>query len=162
LPALKRLARELSAPKVEGLPSLTGGFMGVLTYEAAKILDDHPYPSGDEPRFHPIQLQIIDRAVVFDHWKQRLILVAHVPAAHADAYDEGMAALEELARKVTHASPPEPEPVDAPGIADGLEAVTNMPDERYREMVRTMKEHILAGDIFQGVPSRRVTFPAGS
>ena len=35
-----------------------------------------------------------------------------------------------------------------------------MPDERYREMVATFQEHILAGDIFQGVPSRRLAFPA--
>jgi anthranilate synthase component 1 len=35
-----------------------------------------------------------------------------------------------------------------------------MPDERYRDIVASFKEHILAGDIFQGVPSRRVTFPA--
>jgi anthranilate synthase component 1 len=35
-----------------------------------------------------------------------------------------------------------------------------MSDERYREIVASFKEHILAGDIFQGVPSRRVTFPA--
>ena len=33
-----------------------------------------------------------------------------------------------------------------------------MPDDRYREIVRTMKEHIVAGDIYQGVPSRRVGF----
>ena len=36
----------------------------------------------------------------------------------------------------------------------------NMADERYREIVARFKEHILAGDIFQGVPSRRVSFPA--
>jgi anthranilate synthase component 1 len=35
-----------------------------------------------------------------------------------------------------------------------------MPDERFREIVRTMQEHIAAGDIYQGVPSRRVSFPA--
>ena len=35
-----------------------------------------------------------------------------------------------------------------------------MPDERYREIVASFKEHIRAGDIYQGVPSRRVTFPA--
>ena len=161
LASLKRLSRDLRAPKVEGMPSLTGGFMGMLTYEAAKILDGHPYPAGDEPRFHPIELQIVDRAVVFDHWRQRLILVAHVPGARAGAYDEGAAALRELASKIARAVPPEPEAVDAPGASASLDPETNMPDERYREMVRTMKEHILAGDIFQGVPSRRVTFPAG-
>ena len=35
-----------------------------------------------------------------------------------------------------------------------------MQDERFRQIVTDFKEHILAGDIFQGVPSRRVTFPA--
>ena len=35
-----------------------------------------------------------------------------------------------------------------------------MPDEGYRWTVSAFKEHILAGDIYQGVPSRRVTFAA--
>ena len=35
-----------------------------------------------------------------------------------------------------------------------------MPDERYREIVRTLKDHIAAGDVYQAVPSRRVTFPS--
>ena len=35
-----------------------------------------------------------------------------------------------------------------------------MPDEGYRWIVSAFKEHILAGDIYQGVPSRRVSFPA--
>jgi anthranilate synthase component 1 len=35
-----------------------------------------------------------------------------------------------------------------------------MPDARYREIVSTLQEHIAAGDIFQAVPSRRLTFPA--
>jgi anthranilate synthase component 1 len=35
-----------------------------------------------------------------------------------------------------------------------------MDDDRYIEIVRGFQEHILAGDIFQAVPSRRVSFPA--
>jgi anthranilate synthase component 1 len=44
--------------------------------------------------------------------------------------------------------------------ATGVEGEPNMPDQTYRDTVATFKEHILAGDIFQGVPSRRVAFPA--
>jgi anthranilate synthase component 1 len=44
-----------------------------------------------------------------------------------------------------------------PSLDDGE---PNMPDEGYRWTVGAFKEHILAGDIFQGVPSRRVSFPA--
>jgi anthranilate synthase component 1 len=35
-----------------------------------------------------------------------------------------------------------------------------MADQDYREAVASFREHIVAGDIFQGVPSRRVSFPA--
>ena len=154
--ALVALARALRAPRIPELPRLTGGLMGYMAFEAASLLDGHPVPDPSSAPCPPIGLLVIDRAVVFDHWTQRLILVAHVPAG---AYDEGVAALEELAAKVAGATPPDLAPV-ASGAAADVPGEPNMTDERYREIVASFKEHILAGDIFQGVPSRRVTFPA--
>ncbi|HET8526008.1 MAG TPA: chorismate-binding protein, partial [Actinomycetota bacterium] len=152
---LVALARSLRAPRVEGLPSLTGGLMGFLSYEAAGLLDGQPSPAGDA-HAPPAGLLLVDRAVVFDHWSQRLLLIAHVPPG---AYDDGVSALEELAERVSGPSGVEPGTLPGP-IADGDPAgEPNMPDERYREIVGAMKEHIGAGDIYQGVPSRRVSFP---
>ena len=37
---LRALAESLRAPRLEGLPSLTGGLMGYLSYEAAGLLDE--------------------------------------------------------------------------------------------------------------------------
>jgi anthranilate synthase component I len=153
---LAHVARQLRGPRVQGLPSLTGGLMGVLAYEAAALLDGHPAPAGEAP-CPPISLLVVDRAVVFDHWRQRLLLVAHVPA---HAYDVGLAALDELSQRVRSAKVPPPEPLA--GEPGGDQQASNMPDERFEEIVREFKEHILAGDIFQGVPSRRVSFPARS
>jgi anthranilate synthase component 1 len=152
---LIQLARSLRAPRIPDLPALTGGLMGYMAYEAAELLDGHPVPDPSSAPVPPIGLLLIDRAVVFDHWKQRLLLVAHVPAGR---YDDGVAAVEALAERVALARAPDIEPM--PGEADDVEGETNMTDDRYREIVASFKEHILAGDIFQGVPSRRVTFPA--
>ena len=152
---LIELARSLRAPRVPDLPALTGGLMGYMAYEAAELLDGHPVPDPSSAPVPPIGLLLIDRAVVFDHWKQRLLLVAHVPAGR---YDDGVAAVEALAERVAVARAPDLEPM--PGGADDVEGEANMTDARYREIVASFKEHILAGDIFQGVPSRRVTFPA--
>ncbi|MEO8475464.1 MAG: anthranilate synthase component I family protein [Actinomycetota bacterium] len=154
--ALIDLARALRAPRIPELPRLTGGLMGYMAFEAASLLDGHPVPDPSSAPCPPIGLLVIDRAVVFDHWTQRLILVAHVPAG---AYDEGVAALEELAAKVAGATPPDLAPVSS-GAATDVPGEPNMTDDRYLEIVASFKEHILAGDIFQGVPSRRVTFPA--
>ena len=153
--ALIEIARSLRAPRMPDLPALTGGLMGYMAYEAAELLDGHPVPDPSSAPVPPISLLVIDRAVVFDHWRQRLLLVAHVPAGH---YDSGVEALQGLAERVEHATAPGLEPVPSGAVA--LEGEPNMTDERYREIVESFKEHIVAGDIFQGVPSRRVTFPA--
>jgi anthranilate synthase component 1 len=153
--SLTDLARSLTAPRTPDLPPLTGGLMGCLAYEAASLLDGHPVPQPADAPCPPITLLVIDRAVVFDHWRQRLVLVAHAPAG---GYDEAIAALDDLAAKVASARPlPLLQMDDA---ATGEEGEPNMPDQTYRDTVATFKEHILAGDIFQGVPSRRVAFAA--
>jgi anthranilate synthase component I len=152
---LVALAESLRAPRVPDLPSLTGGLMGFLSYEAAGLLDGQPFPDGDTIG-PPIALMLVDRAVVFDHWRQRLLLVAHIAP---DAYDDGAEALEDLASRLSSPDAPSPDPL--PGVAAEVAALgePNMPDDRYREIVRTMKDHIAAGDIYQGVPSRRLGFP---
>ena len=130
--------------------------MGYLAYEAPTLLDGHPAPEPADAPCPPIGLLVIDRAVVFDHWRQRLILVAHVPAG---AYHEGVRAVRDLAERIASTEAPPLAPSVFPqGSRDDGES--NMPDEGYRWTVSAFKEHILAGDIYQGVPSRRVTFPA--
>jgi anthranilate synthase component 1 len=154
--ALTAFANALGGPRLPDLPPLTGGLMGMLAYEAAGLLDGHPAPNASEAPCPPISLLVIDRAVVFDHWRQRIVLVAH---ASAGGYEAAVAALEELARKIAGATAP---PIAQMGEQVASPGDPNMPDQRYRDTVAAFKEHILAGDIFQGVPSRRVTFPAPS
>ena len=155
LEALIVAAHSIRGPRLPDLPPLTGGLMGYLAYEAAGLLDGHPAPRPDDAPCPPIGLLAIDRAVVFDHWRQRLILVAHVPAG---GYDGGVAALEDLARRISEAATPHLATIDGAGTSSAGQP--NMADEDYRRIVSSFKEHILAGDIYQGVPSRRVSFDA--
>ncbi|GIU96440.1 MAG: anthranilate synthase component I [Actinomycetota bacterium] len=156
--ALIELAHRLRAPRIPDLPPLVGGLMGYLAYEAAELLDGHPAPRADEAPCPPIGLLVVDRAVVFDHWRQRLLPVAHAPAGRyeeaADAVRAIAAAIAEAPRLPLAASVPPAPPSSEP------EGEANMPDERYRRIVASFREHIAAGDIYQGVPSRRVSFPA--
>ena len=156
--ALTSFARAVQAPRLPDLPPLTGGLMGCLAYEAAVLLDGHPAPHASDAPCPPISLLVIDRAVVFDHWHQRLVLVAHAPAR---GYDAAVSALEDLAERVaTPAALPRAQMAPDDRHADLAAGEPNMSDQRYRDTVASFKEHILAGDIFQGVPSRRVSFPA--
>jgi anthranilate synthase component 1 len=153
--ALIAAARALHGPRLPDLPPLTGGLMGYLAYEAAALLDGHPTPRAADAACPPIGLLAIDRAVVFDHWRQRLLLVAHVGPG---GYGDGVAALEDLATRIASAATPPLESAERAGSnADGE---PNMPDERYRRIVSSFQEHIRSGDIYQAVPSRRVSFEA--
>jgi anthranilate synthase component I len=155
LHALIAAARSVRGPRLPDVPPLTGGLMGYLAYEAAGLLEGHPAPRRDEAPCPPIGLLAIDRAAVFDHWRQRLILVAHVPAG---GYDGGVAALDDLAHRIAAAATPPLTAIDG-ARPSGL-GTSNMADADYRRIVSSFKEHILGGDIYQAVPSRRVSFDA--
>jgi anthranilate synthase component I len=156
LAALKAIASSLRAPRLPALPPLTGGLVGYLAYEAAELFDVGPAPRGPADRPGPaMRFLLIDRAAVFDHWRQRLFLVAHVPGTAG--YAAGVAALEQLAERIRIPHGLEPSPPEAPPGADPL---PNVSEEHFLAGVETMKEHIRAGDIFQGVLSRRLELPA--
>ncbi|HXJ65968.1 MAG TPA: anthranilate synthase component I family protein [Actinomycetota bacterium] len=155
LPALKELAASLGAPHPAELPPVTGGLVGCIAYEAAELLDGHPHPAGDAG-CPPMRYLVVDRAVVFDHWRQRMILVAHVPPG---AYGAGVDALHALAERVALGSGLAPEPVGAAGGDGGTTPAASVGEEEFRSSVGRAREHILAGDIFQVVLSRRLSVP---
>jgi anthranilate synthase component 1 len=153
LDGLKSLAEAIRAPRLPELPPLTGGLVGFLAYEGAGLLDETlrlGTPAGPLMRF-----QLIDRAAVFDHWRQRLLLVAHVSASAG--HGAAVRALESMADRIRTARPPAPEPVRPGSAASPPRA--NLSPERYMAGVRRAKEHIVAGDIFQVVLSRRMSTP---
>jgi len=154
---LQRFASALRAPNLPDLPSLTGGLVGYLAYEAASLLDGLPHPGVRSP-CPAMAFHVVDRAVVFDHWRQRLLLVAHVPAGGDAAYRRGIEAVEELAASVTRSAPPPPSAI-ALDRRPGAEPVPSIDERPFRAGVERIREHILAGDIFQAVLSRRFSVP---
>ncbi len=103
-------------------------------------------------------MSIIGSIAAFDHWRQRVVLLANVfvsPDADLDAlYDDAVSRVEQLladgARVID-------EPVfDPPNDVEPLPEVTrSVSKERYTDMVAVAREYILAGDIFQVVLSQR-------
>ncbi|MHB8312919.1 MAG: hypothetical protein ACYDD0_06410, partial [Candidatus Dormibacteria bacterium] len=155
--SLKRLAYELRAPAVPDLPTLAGGLVGMLAYEAAALLGHHAYPRGrGRPPGAPILLLLIDRVAVFDHLLNRLCLVAHVQPE--GGYQAGAAALQSMADQIAQARPAPPEASAA--FERTLTVAPNLSGEMFKASVRRAREHIAAGDIYQAVLSRRLSASA--
>jgi anthranilate synthase component 1 len=98
---------------------------------------------------------------VFDHWRQRVVLVDNVvvdetwnEADAAAAFDAAGARLDGLAADLFR--PLDEPPLEAPHPGDELPAVTRtMSSGAYQDAVLVAKDHIRAGDIFQVVLSQR-------
>jgi anthranilate synthase component 1 len=154
--SLNRLAAELRAPQLPQLPTMTGGLAGLLSYEAASLLDGLAYPVGrGRQAVDPITLMVLDRVAVFDHQRERLVLVAHVPAG-AD-YDGGVAALEEMASRIRAGGKT---PGATAASRQTLAVAPNVSVDMFQAGVRRIKEDIAAGEIYQAVLSRRLSAPA--
>jgi anthranilate synthase component I len=157
---VRRLMAEFRAPYVPGLPRFTGGAVGFIGYDAAPLFEpalgqawqSATWASGaaeDDAGF-----MLFDTVLVFDHVKHRILIVAN---ARITA-DEDLQALyqfacakihfleRELERGLSH---PEPAARTAPEVR------SNQTKEHFEAGVRTIKEHIGAGNIYQGVLSQR-------
>ncbi len=155
--SLVALAKALAAPAVPELPTLTGGLAGMLAYEAAALIDGHQCPAGRGRAFGaPVQLLLLDRVAVFDHRRQRLVLVCQVPPR--DGYQrgvEGLHAMADAMAGVETSSPP-----SAAGYSAALAAAPNISPDTFQASVRRTKRSIVEGDIYQAVLSRRLSVPA--
>jgi anthranilate synthase component 1 len=130
-----------------------GGLVGFLAYDA--VYDfwlDGRGVERPESRFPDAQFVLNTKTVAFDHHSGTVSLV-FTPLVGPD--DDPTAIYEDLreeADRITSllgsAAPPE-----TGGFV--CESETAGPREEYEDAVRTAKEHVLDGDIYQGVVSRK-------
>lgn len=140
---------------VHGLPRFTGGAVGYFGYDLVRFMERLPDTARDELGLPDAIWLIADTVVIFDHVKHQLIVLANahldgdVTAAYAAAVARIQHVVETLQRPLSH----EPPPV-VPAPEDWR---SNFSQEAYEDLVRRAKEYIAAGDIFQVVPSQRLT-----
>jgi anthranilate synthase component I len=154
---LRRMMADFSSPFVPELPRFTGGAVGYLSYDTAAWFEpvtlqneSQPDPAlRDEAGF-----MIFDTVLAFDHVQHRILIIANARITPDDdlaaLYEFACTKIEflerELRRDLSH---PHPKP------GKNIEVTSNIPRERFLEMVTTAKEYIAAGDVYQVVLSQR-------
>ncbi len=152
------------SPVLDDLPPLHGGLVGYLGYDVVREVEHLPDIPADATGYPDAVLSIIGELAAFDHFRQRVTLIANafIPAGATAAdldrvYDEATARLDQLA--ADGATPLDEPLMDPPPQHEALPAVTSsMEGQRYQGAVAAAKEYILAGDIFQVVLSQRFEF----
>ena len=155
--ALKQyMAARRPAAFGENIPLANGGLVGYFNYEIVSTFDRvRGMEVGEEELLG--EFMVCRVLVVFDALKNtaRLVCLTDASAGAAEAYAEAKRKMEALLTKMRGAIPATP--TSFPPREEKVDFLKKYaePPARVLDMIRTIKEHIFAGDIFQAVPSFR-------
>jgi len=139
---------------VPELPRLRGGAVGYLGYDAVRLVEDLPDPPPDALGHPDAVWCFYDTVAAFDHVRHQIVLLANVfldaDSSLRAAYEEAQTRLSDLETDLKR-SAPDPEPVEWTDEA----LTSNLERPEFEDAVRTAKEHVRKGDIFQVVLSQR-------
>jgi anthranilate synthase component 1 len=154
---LRKMMADFRSPFVPELPRFTGGAVGYLGYDTAAWFEpvtlQRDGPTEDELK-DEAGFMVFDTVLAFDHVQHRILIIANARITPDDdleaLYQFACTKIEflerELRRDFSHPRPKPGKPVSVK---------SNVPRERFIEMVKTAKEYIAAGDIYQVVLSQR-------
>ena len=152
---LKRQMQNYRAPAFPEKPKLTGGFVGYFAYDSVRYIEERLVNvPEDELQMPDCQLFLYDELVAFDHFTNKMVFIMNIYKNQGDIEQQYAAVkvrITELIASLEAAEINVKQPTD-PGK---LTVTANYSDEQYYALINKAKEHIVAGDIFQVVLSKR-------
>ena len=163
LQVAKILLQQHRPAVVSGLPPFTAGAVGYFAYDAVRRLEKIGDRAKDDLHLPDCVLMFYDRLLAFDHLRHQIHIIAAADVSNESprkAYDRALRDIAALERK----------------LSAGLRIATLQSRSKklgklrvrpvtsraeHENSVRTAKEYIAAGDIFQVVLSRRLDFKLG-
>jgi anthranilate synthase component I len=152
---LRALMADFKSPIVPGLPRFTGGAVGFFGYGASSwfepVLGDlgKGVDGADDAGF-----MLFDTVLAFDHVRHRILIIANARITKNDdlesLYQFACAKIQFLERELERNLS-----ATRAGSRAPLDVKSNHTQDRFERNVRTAKEHIAAGDIYQVVLSQR-------
>jgi anthranilate synthase component 1 len=153
---LRSLLGRYRAVHVEGLPRLCGGAVGYFSYDAVRLFETIPDKNPGENLLDEIFFGFYRDIIAFDNREHKLLLITTIYTGDAAPIEESyknachsLGSLEDkLAVRLASSSF---------SIKEASESSSTFTREQYERAVNRCKEYIRAGDIFQVVPSQRIS-----
>ena len=153
---LRQILADYKSPRFDYLPSFTGGLVGYFSYDYLGYCEPTVKTKvQDTEAFKDVDLMLFDKVIAFDHFKQKIILMANMPLSEPETgYNKAVMELKQLAELLRNG-----EKKEEPGGHLTGEVTPLFDKETYCDMVEKAKRYIKEGDIFQIVLSNRLSAP---
>ena len=160
---LDRLLREHKPAQVPGLPPFAAGAVGFFAHDAVRQLEKLPELAADDLHVPDCALMFFDRLLAFDHVRHEIYIIATADVRRQPprkAYQQALRDIGRIERQL--AQPLEKKYLRPPRRQNGkLKTGISVSKPRFLRTVEKIKEYIMAGDVFQAVPSLRLELEPG-
>ena len=149
---IKNIIDEHKSPKIEGLPTFTGGLVGYFAYDFIKYFEPKlNLDAKDDEKFNDIDLMLFDKIIAFDNLLNKIIVIVNIKTDNLkENYKNAQKELERIIDLIQNGKPYE--------IKKGrLKSDFRMLFDKnaFCKIVEKAKNYIKEGDIFQVVLSNR-------
>ncbi len=157
---IENFRKEFVVPEVEGLPRFTGGLVGYFGYDTIRYIEPRlsECPNPDPLGNPDILLMVSDEVLVFDNLSGKLLIVVHANPADSNAYENGLARLEQLVQKLEQGDVKKVAPAESRTVNEE-DFISGFTQEKFEAAVDKIKEYIVEGDAMQVVISQRLSIP---
>ncbi|MEI6667946.1 MAG: anthranilate synthase component I [Acidobacteriota bacterium] len=156
VPTLRRVMAEFRSPYIPGMPRFTGGAVGFMGYDAVSWFEPVTLqpPAESDPVVDQAGFMLFDTVLAFDHVQHRILIIANARISADDdlkaLYQFACAKIEFLERELERSLS-----LGERQAAPPIDVHANMTQEQFEQHVRSAKELIASGDIYQVVLSQR-------
>jgi anthranilate synthase component 1 len=155
---LSRMIAPHRAVHLGDLPRFTGGVVGYAAYDMIRYYEKLGDGPGDDRNLPDLSFGLYRTMVIFDHVSKTIKVVsnANVTDDPGGAYDQATTFIEHTIARLREGGGESVAEINLVGLPQ-KPFQSNFTREKYMQMVEACKEYIRAGDIFQVVPSQRLT-----
>ena len=150
---IKEILKAYDSPKIEGLPTFTGGLVGYFSYDYVKYSEPKlNLDADDEEGFKDVDLMLFDKVIAFDNMHQMIYIIANARVENLEEeYERCLKEIDQIIALIRTGK----EISIVPGkITSEFRPLFSK--EEYCKMVEKAKHYIYEGDIFQVVLSNRL------
>jgi len=163
LAVLRRLSGKHIPVRFPDLPPFVCGAVGYMSYDSVRWFEKIPDSHSDEAGIDDAVMMFFSRLLAFDHARHQIHVIVNV---FTEGRTEGLEseykkALDEIEAMEARLEDPI-EPLPRQSSPPDMRVRSNVSRERFEQAVRTAKEYIAAGDIFQVVLSQRLEARLGA
>lgn len=160
---LDALLHEHTPAHLPGLPPFTAGAVGFFAHDAVRQIEKLPVLAKDDLQTPDCNLMFFDRLLAFDHVRHEIFIIATADVRRQSPRQAYALALRDIARIEKKLAAPLPAKfLRAPKPKAGkVKVAVSVSKKHFIRTVEKIKEYIMAGDVFQAVPSLRLELEPG-